>query len=53
MRVVLLGSVLLAFVGLPTWAYADGCTQITVMTPQGMKFCQQCCYGGSCQVSCL
>lgn len=37
----------------PVMVWADGCTQITVMTPTGMKFCQSCCYGGSCQVSCL
>ena len=37
----------------PVVAMADGCTQITVMTPQGMKFCQSCCYGGHCTVTCL
>lgn len=48
-----LASVLLAFLMMPAWVYADGCTQVTVMTPEGMKFCRSCCYGGQCQVSCL
>lgn len=37
----------------PLVVWADGCTQITVLTPQGMKLCQSCCYGGQCTVSCL
>jgi hypothetical protein len=53
MRALFLSLTILALFIMPTWVYADGCTQYTVQTPQGMKFCQQCCYGGSCQVSCL
>ena len=37
----------------PLLVWADGCTQITVMTPQGMTFCQQCCDGGHGTVTCL
>lgn len=51
--ILFLASVLLAFLVMPTWVYADGCTQYTVMTSKGMTFCQSCCYGGQCQVSCL
>ena len=53
MKALLLSSVLLAFLVVPTLAFAD-CTQYTVMGPNGqMKFCQSCCTGGMCQVSCL
>ena len=47
---VLMGLVLILW---PLVVWADGCTQITVSTPQGMTCCQQCCYGGHCQVTCL
>ena len=49
----LLGLVLLAFLVMPSLAFAQ-CTQITVMRPDGsMQFCQSCCIGGHCQVHCL
>lgn len=53
MRVIFAFLTILALFIMPTWVYDDGCTQITVQTPNGMKFCQQCCYHGNCQVSCL
>ena len=53
MKLLLLLSVLCAFLIMPTLAFAS-CTQITVMRPDGsMQFCQSCCVGGMCQVHCL
>lgn len=53
MKYLLLGTVLCAFLVVPTLAFAS-CIQITVMRPDGsMQFCQSCCYGGMCQVHCL
>ena len=39
----LMGLVLILW---PLVVWADGCTQITIMTPQGMTFCQSCGSGG-------
>jgi hypothetical protein len=52
--ILLLSTVITAFIIAPTWAYADGCTQYSIMLPDGrMLICQQCCYGGQCQINCL
>lgn len=37
----------------PNTSYTNPCRQYTVMTPKGMQMCQQCCYNGNCQVSCM
>lgn len=48
---LLLALILIAWPGL---AIADGCTQLTIMNGNGtMTFCTQCCYGGSCTITCL
>lgn len=53
MRYLLLASVLLAFLVMPSLAMAN-CTQYTVMQPGGkILLCQSCCVGGMCQVQCL
>jgi hypothetical protein len=53
MRVLLLSLTVVGFLVMPVWVYADGCSQYTVMTGGKMLMCQQCCYHGQCQVSCL
>ncbi len=54
MKVVLLFMVCLAFLVMPSLAWAN-CTQITYIDSRTgqMRICQQCCYGGSCQVTCF
>lgn len=54
MKSLVLLSVLLAFLVMPTLAFAQ-CTQFTIhdLATGQMKICTQCCYGGQCQVTCL
>ncbi len=50
MRILLTITILLW----PILAIADGCTPLTMIDGNGtMKFCQQCCYGGACTITCL
>ena len=53
MKLILLASVLCAFLVAPSLAFAE-CTQVTVMGSGGqMKFCMSCCNSAGCQVTCV
>lgn len=45
----------LIIIAWPVMAIADGCTSLTMIDQRTgtMRFCQQCCYGGSCTITCL
>lgn len=46
---------IIALIAWPILAIADGCTSMTIIDQHTgtMRFCQQCCYGGHCTLTCL